>query len=285
MTEQEVRRVKAHLYATFPSLKDWAGGLDGLDESGRQVACRDKRDAMGKRWTMTLLDVEVDDALRAVDEIARSENDPWPYSSDKERAAAIVASKARSFASARSEARRSASVSIGRRSVANAGLGIMARLEAAVAASGQHDEACQRHRQAKGRCRPGCGVTEAIAREIAAEDVGLEDDRAIYDCPHCRDSGQVEVMYPADVLAVASGADPAQFTRATTARCSCRLGQMRERGMQPGEKWGRFDPELHVNARRSRQQVRLDCSAIADAYRRMTDKRVAMFDAFNEDAA
>ena len=284
MTDAEIITVKARISEMFPSVKHWAKQLDGVNELGLPVPRRpgDIREAMAKRWALALQGVELQDALKAIDALAVEPVDPWPYHGDKERVGAIVAAKARSFASERAEQRRTTSEPTGRRSVSNAGLGIMARLAKEVAEHPGHSSQCQEHRQTKGRCHPDCQVTAEVAARIAAEDVGLAADAARYHCSSCRDTGQVMVLDPAAVVAIAQGADPSQFTRGTTCRCTCDAGERRKRGMAKGDSWAAFDPQLHVNMLRPRAMLILDCKAVAEMWQRMTVKRVSSFDQFND---
>jgi hypothetical protein len=87
VNDHEYNAIRKKVSATFPSLRQW---FEGLDESS-QAGIRD-------RWRMILLPCDKIAIEDAIGELSKSLDDPWPYDRDRERAAAIIAAKAREIA-------------------------------------------------------------------------------------------------------------------------------------------------------------------------------------------
>ncbi len=87
MTEEEYKLVTRRMRSLWPSLGAWMASLD-----------EDAQNGIRERWRLCLLPLDRSACEDAVQSLAASGDDPWPYPSDKERAAAIVAELARKAA-------------------------------------------------------------------------------------------------------------------------------------------------------------------------------------------
>ncbi len=83
MTEQEYQAITKRLFAMWPCLGDWFAMLEPEAQGG-----------IKERWRLALMPADKASVDESIVQLAASGDDPWPYPSDKERAAAIVASMA-----------------------------------------------------------------------------------------------------------------------------------------------------------------------------------------------
>lgn len=83
MTEQEYQAVAKRIFALWPSLADWFAALAPEAQGG-----------IKERWRLALMPADKASVDESIVQLASGGEDPWPYPSDKERAAAIVAGMA-----------------------------------------------------------------------------------------------------------------------------------------------------------------------------------------------
>ncbi len=119
---------------------------------------------------LDLIDVEA-----AVKRLSTQAADPWPYSSDKERAGAIIAervrqTKAEQVAAVRAARRAEKNPDLAPRGKDDFPIGKLFRLVASrIAQSHRHSAECLEYRKQTGRCLPGCTAPREVADEVLAE--------------------------------------------------------------------------------------------------------------------
>ncbi len=99
MTEQEYRSFVLRMFTLWPSLAEWFARLEPAkerDADGREVDPEvNPQEGIRERWRLCLMPLDRSACEDAIKSLAAGGEDPWPYPSDKERAAAIVADLAR----------------------------------------------------------------------------------------------------------------------------------------------------------------------------------------------
>ncbi len=255
----------------WPSLAIWLGGLDA-----------ESQDGIRERWRLVLFGVDKVYAEQAVQLLAASPDDPWPYPGDKERAAAIVAAKASEIRRAKAASvRETQQVSKPKRGEYRSD-GLWMRFVRRLADDGRHDAECAEHRRAKGRCRPGCPVPLALAAELAAEPCGLKEDQQRFDCPICRDSGYVSCLKSREIARIATTRRVHVGAGAYSLRCTCRHGCAKQRD----ERFPDFDRDRDIPINQNPREIVTACVALVEqlqdaASRVDSEGRVSAFDAFN----
>lgn len=268
MTEAEYKAVTSRMRRLWPSLGAWMAGLDAESQEG-----------IRERWRMSLLRVAADSANAAIDELAAGESDPWPFPSDKERAAAIVCGivKRKRESSDLSEhdhlGMRRPKRSDGYRSD-----GTYARILDAIAKDDRHSDECREGWKVRGRCLPTCQVPGLVGAEIGAEDVGLREDAQRFDCALCRDTGYVSCLRHNQVAEVAHTHVVPIVMRTYSARCGCSYGQSKANR----EQYREFDAGLDVPALQAKRALVASCVAFAEAIAKRG--RVPSFDEWNQQA-
>ena len=228
MNAEEFNEFRAKLGRVFPSLSTWFQALDGLSEGGAPVKATAIREAMRQRWRDCLAGTALTDALSAIDGLAREASDPWPWPADKERAAAIIAARARGIADERYRADELRQIAANGPGFAR---GASRRTESTPLTIGRISE---RLRGKIGDCRaehPDADerqiVRMAAARLVEELDRTdpIEPDGARYECCICRDDGRVSVLLPEYVAGVAAEViDPWLDVQTADCRCVCRRG-------------------------------------------------------------
>ena len=285
MNAEEFNEFRAKLGRVFPSLSTWFQALDGLSEGGAPVKATAIREAMRQRWRDCLAGTALTDALSAIDGLAREASDPWPWPADKERAAAIIAARARGIADERYRADELRQIAANGPGFAS---GASRRTESTPLTIGRISE---RLRGKIGDCRaehPDADerqiVRMAAARLVEELDRTdpIEPDGARYECGICRDDGRVSVLLPEYVAGVAAEViDPWLDVQTADCRCVCRRGQARADGPR-AIGWAAFNGDRHVVAWRGKRQMIADAKAVMAA-RSAGEKqqRFAAFDEFN----
>lgn len=253
----------------WPSLAIWLGGLDA-----------ESQDGIRERWRLVLFGVDKVYAEQAVQLLATSPDDPWPYPGDKERAAAIVAAKASEIRRAKAASVREAQQVARPKRGEYRSDGLWARFLRAIAEDGRHDEDCVEHRRAKGRCRPGCRVPLTIAAELSAEPCGLKEDQQRFDCSICRDSGYVSCLKAREVARIATTRRVLAGAATYALRCTCRHAKQRD------ERYPDFDRNRDIPINQSPREIVTACVALVEqlqdaASRVDSEGRVSAFEAWN----
>lgn len=168
MNDAEYNQVRLRLRNLFPSLWVWFKELP--DDEGNSVV-----EAIRERWRWALMPLELCDVMEAIKQLSTQGTDPWPYSSDKERAGAIIADRVR-----QTKAEQAAAIRAARRTEKNPDLAPRGRddfpvgklfrlVTARIAQSHRHSAECLEYRQRTGRCLPGCSAPRDVADEVLAE--------------------------------------------------------------------------------------------------------------------
>lgn len=260
-----------HMRRLWPSLAIWLGGLDA-----------ESQDGIRERWRMVLFNVDKVYAEQAVQLLATSADDPWPYHGDKERAAAIVAAKASEIRRAKAASVRDAQQTPKPKRGEYRSDGLWARFMRRLSEDACHDEDCVEHRRARGRCRPGCLVPQQIAAALAAEPCGLKEDQQRFDCQICRDSGYVSCLKAREVARIAVTRAVHVGAACYSLRCTCRYGTAKTRD----DRFPDFDRDRDVPVNQDPREIVTACVALVEqlqdaASRVDSEGRVSAFDAFN----
>jgi len=164
MTDTDYNALRLRLRALFPSLEVWFRELTPNAQEG-----------IRERWRGALMPLDLIDVEAAVKQLSTQAADPWPYSSDKERAGAIIAdrvlqAKAEQAAAARAARRAEKNPDLAPRGKDDFPIGKLFRLVASrIAQSDRHSEECLEYRRQTGRCLPGCTAPREVADEVLAE--------------------------------------------------------------------------------------------------------------------
>jgi hypothetical protein len=271
MTEEEYKLVTRRMRSLWPSLGSWMASLDEEAQEG-----------IRERWRMALLPIDKNAAEHAIGDLAKMDVDHWPYPSDKERAAAIVAAKAREIARATASASRyDAPEYVKPRKGQYKADGTFGRILAKINADERHTDECQRFRKSRGRCHPSCPVPGLVGKEVAASLDDMRQDQQRFGCHVCRDTGWVSCYRSRDVYWIAKLRRLPVCAETYAMRCSCRAAQ------KPREPDGRdYDRNRDVAYHQLAQNVISDAVSIYsriedDATRVDGDGRIVGFDLHN----
>lgn len=178
MTEAEYVKITSRMRSLWPSLHEWWQSLKQANPEALGSGA-DFLAGIRERWRLALLTVSLSDAEEAVKALAANPEDPWPFPSDKERAAAVVAAKAREIARDRAKAERErkerATLAEMRPQVpkgkddfpAGQLLAVILR-KINAAPIEEHSPECGAGRKERGRCLCGCPVVKRVASDVLA---------------------------------------------------------------------------------------------------------------------
>lgn len=255
MTPEQCQTIRNAIPKSFPSIQMWWDRLKD-DET---------RAAMTRRNTTCLIDCDYDDCVAVLKDFLRSDVDPWPFDSDKERSAAIIAKAANERRRERKErGRASGSFATGT---------AYTRTGATLTIWEQADKLA--------KYRASEGWTKEGDEDLLAEMLGPEDSsdrRNWVSCRECRDTGIVQVLSTIKWVRPWREGSPFIVHTTAAAACSCAAASEYLNSKNP---LNRFDPM---------KQCRLppvysgaEAGKLFVAWREMIEKskRVGVFDDYN----
>ena len=267
MDDTEATRIVRRMAELFPSLNQWVGALSDTHQQ-----------AIRHRWRTSLAQCEYDDAQEALDTLATSPDDPWPYPADRERAGAIVARLARERAGARLDAARSQELTKPRRRGEYSGTGIYSRVMAAIAADSRHTPECATYRAERSRCHPACPVPRLVGLELSRDESGLAEDRQAFGCPLCRDTGAVSCLAAADISETVRTGRVPRVRRTYSLPCTCSRGDVVLRQNEAAGKRDVYDSSRDVRSDVPDAEIVTQCRALVESE---GGRRVEAFDSWN----
>jgi hypothetical protein len=162
VTEAQYLALTDRLRSLYPSIRSWHASLEELNKEG-----------IKERWRLCLLPAEFELCQEALTQLARQAEDPWPEYRDKERAASIIADRARTIkhAAARDKWAREAPVRLKHGEAFPAGR-LLKIILARARIDDRHSDECRAGRAAHeddSRCRGECPVAKLVGGEVLRE--------------------------------------------------------------------------------------------------------------------